>query len=104
MTSALLIAEDRGMTVPAGAIVQTGYVRVDLVTLLCRDRMAVGDVERAMQRRMAAHPGQPWPCPRGEWQGDRFAIIDGRHEFVAALMLGCEYILVAWVGPREGGA
>lgn len=96
----LRIAEDRGMTVPAGQTVSTRYVHVDAVSLACRDRMAVGDIERAMQRRMAAAPGQPWPCPIGTWEGDRFRIIDGRHEFVAALMLGCEYVLVAWIEEK----
>lgn len=88
------------MTVPAGEVVHTGYVRIDNVRMACRDRMAVGDVERAMQRRMAAAPGQPWPCPVGEWDGERFTVVDGRHEYVAALMLGAEWLLVAWTGER----
>lgn len=101
MSPPLLIGEDRGMAVPPGAVVQSGYVRIEMVRLACRERMAVGDVERAMQRRMACAPSQPWPCPRGQWEGERFVIIDGRHEYVAALMLGVEHILVAWVSPDE---
>lgn len=93
----LRVAEDRGMVVPSGKAVRTGYVPVGNVEMACRDRMAIGDVERAMQRRMAAAPGHPWPCPVGEWSGGRFRLTDGRHEYVAALMLGCEYILAAWV-------
>lgn len=89
------------MVVPAGATVCTRYVPIWAITLACRDRMAIGDVDRAMQRRMACAPAQPWPCPVGEWQGDRFAIFDGRHEFIAALMLGVEHILVAWIDPPQ---
>lgn len=98
----LLVAEDRGMTVPQSAVVKTGYVAVEAVSLKCRDRMAVGDVQSAMSRRMAAAPGQPWPCPVGEWDGERFYISDGRHEYIAALMLGCTHILVAWIDPAAG--
>lgn len=101
MIPTLKIAEDRGMVVPAGRTVQTAYVPVDRVRLACRDRMATGDVERAMQRRMAAAPGQPWPCPIGHWDGPQFVIVDGRHEYVAALMLGCTHVLVAWIGAER---
>ena len=93
----LRIAEDRGFVVPSGAKVVTGYVNVDDIKLVCRDRMAVGDVDAAMKRRMAASPGQPWPCPNGYWEGQSFKLLDGRHEYIAALMLGCEHILVAWI-------
>lgn len=93
----LLIAEDRGLAVPPGATVRTGYVPVHDVRLACKARMAVGDVEAAYRRRIGCAPAQPWPCPVGKWGGDRFEIHDGRHEYVAALMLGCEHILVAWV-------
>jgi hypothetical protein len=95
----LAVAEDRGIAVPMGKTIRTGYVPIFAVELACRDRMAIGDVERAMQRRMASAPGQPWPCPVGEWNAerDRFVIYDGRHEYVAALMLGVEHLLVAWV-------
>lgn len=101
MTAPLLIAEDRSLVVPPGSRVETGYVRIDLVRLACRDRMAVGDVERAY-RRLLGTPGQPWPPPVGAWDGQRFVVYDGRHEYVAALMLGVEHLLVAWVvGPDE---
>ena len=58
--------------------------------------MAIGDVKSSFERRLQLGDHQPWPCPRGEWQGDEFVIIDGRHEYVAALMLGQDHILVAW--------
>lgn len=97
---AVCVPEDRSMVVPAGAIVRTDYVKIEDVVLACRDRMAIGDVGRAMQRRMSCAPDQPWPCPRGEWIGDRFSVVDGRHEVVAAIMLGVSHILVAWTEER----
>lgn len=99
----LRVAEDRGLLVPAGAVVQTAYVPVGDITMANRERMAVGDVDAAYRRRLACQPGQPWPCPVGQWQGGRFQIHDGRHEFIAAQMLGCEFLLVAWMeGPAHG--
>ena len=82
---------------PSGAIVRTGYVPVHQVRLACRDRMAVGDGEAAYRRRLQLGNAQPWPPPVGHWEGEAFVIVDGRHEYVAALMLGFEELLVAWV-------
>ncbi len=92
----VVIAEDRSLAVPPGRTIRTGYVAVEQVRLACRERMAVGDVDRAYQRRLQLGEHQPWPCPRGHWEGDRFVVVDGRHDFVAALMLGLSHVLVAW--------
>lgn len=97
------LAEDRSMLVPPGCIVRTGYVAVEAVTLACRDRMAIGDVKIAFERLLQFGENQPWPCPRGEWSGERFTIVDGRHEYVASLMLGRSHILVAWIEDRRPG-
>jgi len=99
MSEPVKIALDRTMVVPAGKTVKTDYVRIDNVRLACRERMAVGDVAAAYQRVLQFSGGgnQAWPCPTGFWDGERFVIQDGRHEYVASLMIGLEYILVAWV-------
>ena len=94
--TAVAIAEDRSLVVPAGQLVRTGYVAVEAVTLACRDRMALGDVREAFERQLQLGAAQRWPCPRGHWSGERFIIVDGRHEYVAALMLGRSHLLVAW--------
>jgi hypothetical protein len=94
------VAEDRSLAVPPGQRVVTGYVHVDEIRLACRARMAIGDVDRAYQKRLQLGPNQPWPCPRGYWDGVRFVLLDGRHDFVAALMLGQTHILVAWPEAR----
>lgn len=90
-------AQDRSMSVPPGHRVATGYVEVHRVRLACRDRMAVGDVSASYQRLLQMGGEQPWPCPNGAWEDDTFVIHDGRHQYVASLMLGYEYILVAWI-------
>lgn len=95
----VFIAEDRSIAVPPGHIIKTGYVHIDAVRLACRARMAVGDVAKAFQEQLQLGDRQKWPCPRGHWDGDRFVLIDGRHEFVAKQMLGLEHILVAWAEP-----
>lgn len=90
-------AEDRSISVPPGATVRTGYAPIFQCTIACRERMAIGDVDRAYQRRLQLGDRQPWPPPRGRWDGDRFVIEDGRHDWVAAVMLGCSHLFVAWV-------
>ena len=93
----LRVAEDRALAIPAGKIVRTAYAPIDSIRLACRDRMDIGAVEKAMQRRLGIQPAQPWPCPNGRWESGAFILADGRHDYVAALLLGIEHILVAWV-------
>ena len=96
-TQPVSTSADRSMTVPPGHVIKTGYVDVFKVRLAQRERMAVGDVDRAFQKRIQLGSSQPWPSPRGYWDGEQFVIVDGRHEWIATVMLGHEYILVAWL-------
>lgn len=93
------IAEDRSIAVPPAHVIRTGYVDVFKVRLGCRDRMAMGDINGAYQRRLQLGERQPWPCPRGHWDGEVFVIHDGRHEWLATVALGHSHILVAWIAP-----
>lgn len=95
--SPVVIAEDRSIAVPPGHVVRTGYVAVEQVNLACRDRMTPGDVKAAYERLLQLGGHQPWPCPRGHWDADRFVIVDGRHQYIASLMLGLTHVLVGWV-------
>lgn len=88
---------DRSLSVPLGSTVRSGYVDVFHVRLACRERMAIGDMDRAYQKRLQAGPEQPWPCPHGHWDGDTFVIVDGRHEWLACVALGYDTMLVAWI-------
>ena len=87
----------RSMHVPPGKVVREGYVPVWDIELLCRDRMAVGDVGAAFDRLLQVAPNQEHPPPFGYWKDGSFIIVDGRHAFVALLMLGYTHILVAWM-------
>jgi len=88
------------MLVPTGALILTRYVEIDAVKLACRERMSMGDLEVAYRKIVQLGEHEQWPCPVGHWEDNRFVITDGRHQFVAALMLGRTHILVAWiVGP-----
>lgn len=100
----LLVAEDRGLAVPLGALVVTAYVPIHRIRMACRERMAVGDVDRAYQRLLQSAPSQPWPPPVGSWEGETFVVADGRHAYVAALMLGFAALFVAWVEASEDDA
>jgi transposase InsO family protein len=100
---AFRISPDRTLAVPPGQVVRTGWVDVFACRLANRERMAVGDVAEAFQRRLQAGRAQPFPCPNGRWAGDAFEIFDGRHEWVAAVMLGHARILVAWVEAEGDG-
>lgn len=93
----LALAEDRALAIPAGHLVRTAHVDVFKVRLANRSRMAVGDIDRAYQKRLQLGDAHPFPCPNGEWAGDTFVIFDGRHEWLATVALGHPTLLVAWV-------
>lgn len=99
---AVAIAEDRAMLVPFGHVVRTGLVDVFKCRLANRSRIAVGDFDRAYQKRLQTGDGHPFPCPNGEWaeDGETFVIYDGRHEWMASIALGHAVILVAWIEPE----
>ena len=62
--------------------------------------MAIGDIDRAYQRRQQCDY-HPFPPPNGEWEGETFAVYDGRHEWLATVALGHSHMLVAWVERIE---
>lgn len=95
--TAVTQAFDRSISVPSGSVVKTGYVDVFRVRLACRERMAMGDIDHAYQKRLQSGGNHPWPCPTGEWDGDTFMLYDGRHEWIATVALGHTHMLVAWV-------
>jgi len=67
-------------------------------------QLSPATVERAYCRQRELGNDQAWrPSLTGYWRDDgRFVQTDGRHRFIAAVMLGVEYVLVAWlVAPAE---
>ena len=92
---------DRSIDVPSGQVIKTDYVEIHRIKTACKERMSIGDVKVAFEKRLQMGGRQPWPCPWGYWEGDWFVIVDGRHEFVASIMLGLSHILVAWLAERK---
>lgn len=97
MSAPQTVALDRTLKIPPGALVRTAWVPHHQVRFACRERMAVGDVEAAYRRLLAAGECGTWPPPTGWWDGDTFVVQDGRHSYIASLMLGHRALLVAWV-------
>ena len=93
------VEEWAGSRVAAGHVVQTGYVNVHEVVLYARgNQLSPAAVERAYCRQLELGDDQAWPPLTGYWRDDvRFVLTDGRHRFIAAVMLGVEYVLVAWL-------
>ena len=89
-----------GTQVAPGCVVNTGYVAVHDV--ICHaphgHQLYPAEVERAYRRQLELGDDQGWPPPTGYWRADgRFELTDGRNRYVAALMLGVEYLFVAWL-------
>jgi hypothetical protein len=97
--------EDRSMVIQPDEIVVTAWVPVDQCVIGCRDRMDFAAIERAGRRLLQIGRAQTWPPIVGTWEGigsvtQRFIVLDGRHEFLAALALGREKVFVAWREKR----
>ncbi|HEV2060501.1 MAG TPA: hypothetical protein VGR11_14185 [Solirubrobacteraceae bacterium] len=91
-----------GTLVPAGHTVATGYVDIHQVICLAGpgSQLQPAEVERAYRRQLALQDAQTWPPLTGYWRHDgRFVLTDGRNRYVAALMLGIQYVFVAWLCP-----
>jgi hypothetical protein len=92
-------SEWSGQSVPPGHVVATGYVSIHDV--VCHaphgHQLLPAEVERAYRRQLELGCEQSWPPPTGYWRDSRFVLTDGRNRYVAALMLGVEFLLVAWL-------
>lgn len=95
--AAVWTAEDRTLSVRPDQVVQTAWVDIDLCRLGNRARMAPEAVEKKFQRLLCQGENAPWPPVVGQWEGERFTVLDGRHEFLASLMLGRTRLFVCWL-------
>jgi hypothetical protein len=93
----VLVAEDRSMCVQPHQVVQTAWVDIDLCKLGCRMPMSPEAVEKKFRRLLNLGDCAPWPPIVGHWEGERFLVDDGRHDYLAALMLGREKVFVCWL-------
>jgi hypothetical protein len=90
-----------GQSVPAGRRVRTGYVPIHDVVVHAHSQLYPAEVERAYRRQLDLGRDQSWPPPTGYWRDSRFVLTDGRNRSVAALMLGYEYLFVAWLDTGD---
>lgn len=77
--------------------VRTAWIDIDRCVLGCRVRMSPEAVEKKYRRLLALGEAAPWPPVVGHWRVDRFVVDDGRHEYLAALMLGRTRLFVCWL-------
>ena len=93
----VMVAEDRSMCVQPHQVVRTAWVDIDLCKLGCRLPMSPEAVEKKFRRLLNLGDCAPWPPVVGHWEGERFLVDDGRHDYLAALMLGREKLFVCWL-------
>jgi hypothetical protein len=93
----VMVAEDRSMCVQPDQIVRTAWIEIDLCKLGCRVPMSPEAVEKKFRRLLNLGDAAPWPPIVGHWEGERFLVDDGRHDYLAALMLGRERLFVCWL-------
>lgn len=93
----VMVAEDRSMCVQPHQVVRTAWIDIDLCKLGCRLPMSPEAVEKKFRRLLNLGDCAPWPPVVGHWDGERFLVDDGRHDYLAALMLGREKLFVCWL-------
>lgn len=93
----------QAVIVPAGHIVVSGHVRTKEIVFPdhCAP-MAIASVKEKIDQFTHIKTGEAYPLPLGAWQDGRFHLWDGRHRYIAALMLARETMLVAWIEKAAG--
>lgn len=101
----VLVAEDRSMCVQPDQIVRTAWVDIDICKLGSRVPMSPEAVEKKFRRLLNLGDAAPWPAVVGHWEGERFLVDDGRHDYLAARCWAANGCLSAgWTGPPAGRA
>lgn len=95
--NAVVDVVDRSMCVRPDQNVRTAWININVCELGNRSRMSPEAVEAKYRRLLCMGDDAPWPPIVGHWEQDKFIVMDGRHEFVASLMLGRTRLLVCWV-------
>jgi hypothetical protein len=91
------VSEDRSMCVQPHQVVRTAWIDIDLCKLGFRLLMSPEAVEKKFRRLLNLGDGAPWPPVVGHWEGERFLVDDGRHDYLAALMIGRDKLFVCWL-------
>ncbi len=94
----VIVAEDRSLCVRQDQFVKTAWVDIDKCRLGCRVQMSPEAVEKKFRMLLNIGNGNAhWPPPVGHWDEDRFVVCDGRHEYLASLMMGRSHLFVCWL-------
>src|ERR1700744_1104047 len=93
----VVVAEDRSMCIQPYQVVRTGWVDIDLCKLGFRRPMSPEAVEKKYRRLLNIGDCAPWPPVVGHWEDGRFLVDDGRHDYLAALMMGRDKLFVCWL-------
>lgn len=95
------MTEDRSITVRPDQTVAVDWIDIDRCVLGCRASMSPEAVEKKWRALLQQGDCAAWPPIVGHWEGDRFVVCDGRHEFVASLMHGRREVLACWLVDRR---
>jgi hypothetical protein len=93
----VMVPEDRSMCVQPHQVVRTAWVDIDLCRLNTRLPMSPEAVEKKYRRLLNLGDCAPWPPVVGHWADGRFVVCDGRHDYLAALMIGRDKLFVCWL-------
>jgi hypothetical protein len=100
----VMVTENRSMCVQPYQVVRTAWVDIDLCKLGSRLPMSPEAVEKKFRRLFNIGHCAPWPPIVGHWEVGRLLVDDGRHDCLAALMMGPEAVrLLARAGGRDCG-
>lgn len=88
---------DRSLVIDPKHHVRTAWIDIDLCVIGNRAQMSPEAVEKSFRRLLSQGDCGSWPPVNGHWLGKRFIVCDGRHEYIASLMLGRKNLFVAWV-------
>ena len=91
------VYEDRSLCVQPGQLVHTAWVDIDACKLGFRSQMSPEAVEKKYRRLLCMGDNAPWPPVIGKWDGDRFIVQDGRHDYLASIMIGRASLFVCWL-------
>ena len=91
------VYEDRSLCVGPGQSVRTAWVDIDQCRLGFRAPMSPEAVEKKYRRLLCLGDYAAWPPVIGHWQFDRFVVDDGRHDYLASIMIGRARLFVCWL-------
>jgi hypothetical protein len=89
------------MHIPKGHILKSAYIPIEDIVFTCDVPMGVEGVRDKINQWLSHKEGQSYPLPVGEWKDGKLHLWDGRHRYIAALMLARKSMLIAWVEKGE---